>query len=54
MFRVPVSWTMCATIEVRADSLLEAVETAYALGTLPDGEYLEGSFVVHSDEVEEL
>ena len=54
--KIPVSWTMCAYIEVEANSVEEAIEIAlnheHEVGyDLPDeGAYVDGSFEIESDE----
>lgn len=45
-YRIPVSWTVMATIEVEAKSLAEAIEEADTRALPTDPEYMEGSFQV--------
>lgn len=51
LYRVHVSWTVCGTIEVEANTEEEAIKKAYD-SDLPNGEYLDDSFDI--DEIEEV
>ena len=47
-FLIPVTWMEAGLEEVEADSLEEAVQKARE-ASLPDGEYVDGSFEVNYD-----
>ncbi len=52
-----VTWEMCGTVKVMAHSLEEAMETFYKDLNhikLPDGEYVDSSFKLSTDDVEEM
>ena len=53
-FKVPVEWAMCGWVEVEADTPEEAVAAAREkLDDFPlptDGEYIDSSFQINSDE----
>ena len=50
-YSIPVSWTMISVIHVDATSLEEAKNKIYNdSGSLPIGEYLEGSFSIEEDD----
>jgi hypothetical protein len=54
-YRVPVSWMMCGSVYMEADSLDEAIEKVIEEdGPLPEGFYLDDSFQVDTDLAEEL
>jgi hypothetical protein len=46
-YRIPVSWSVMATIEVEAKSLAEAIEEADNRALPTDPEYIDGSFEVN-------
>jgi len=46
LYRIPVSWTVMATMEVEAASLDEAIEKADNMSLPTDPEYVEGSFQI--------
>lgn len=46
IYKIPVSWTVMATMEVEAESLEDAIEKADDLPLPTDTDYLEGSFQV--------
>ena len=52
-YKIPVTWSVCATMEVEANSLSEAITKAedMSLDTslLTDPEYIDGSFEVNVD-----
>ena len=60
-YKVPVEWSVYAVLDVEADSLEEAVEMVkndtdkngneFAL---PDGDYIDGSFKLGCDDIEEI
>ena len=58
--RIPVTWSMCGivTVEIEEDSIEEFVDNGgdiydlVADESLPDGDYVEGSFEPTSSEVE--
>jgi len=56
IFKLPVSWTSIGTMEINASSLEEAIAIAEdELTGLPeDSEYLEGSFEVNVDLIDEV
>jgi hypothetical protein len=47
-FYIPVSWSSYGNVYVQAKDLDDALEKAHN-ETLPDGEYMDGSFEVDSD-----
>ena len=53
-YRIPCSWEMYGVMEVKAESLKEAIEQAYC-EPLPNGNsaYIEASFKVDEDIVED-
>lgn len=54
VFKVPVQFTLCATMEIEAENIEKAVQIAED-GNLPpfeDCSYLEGSFQVFEEEIE--
>lgn len=53
-YRIPCVWTMYGYEKVRANSLKEAIELAEKAFGLPDGEYIDGSFEIDMEGVEEL
>ena len=53
-YKIPVYWTMFDTMEVEAESLKEAVSTAIDVLPLPKGLYVDGSFTVEMDTLNEL
>jgi len=53
LYRIPAEWKMYGYVEVRAESLDEAVEEAIA-ASLPLGTYVDGSFEVDYEAVEDL
>jgi len=50
--KIPVTWTVNATLEIEADSLEQAIEKAGKV-PLPEGEYMDGSFEIRHDLIEE-
>lgn len=46
-YKIPVSWEVCATLNIEAKSLQEAIDIANneELG-LPECEYVDGSFTI--------
>lgn len=53
-YKIPVYWTMYDTMEVEADSLREAVSKAIDVLPLPEGLYVDGSFTVEMDTLNEI
>jgi hypothetical protein len=53
-YKIPVYWTMYDTMEVEATSLKEAINLAIDVLPLPDGGYVDGSFRVEMDTLNEL
>lgn len=55
-YRIPVTWEMFGAIEVEAESLEEAIKLAENDDQClpPDGEYVDGSWVVDSEFAEFL
>jgi len=54
IYKIPVYWTMYDTMEVEADSLKEAINLAIDVLPLPDGEFIDGSFTVEMDTLNEI
>ena len=56
--KVAVTWQMCGYIDIPADTMEEAMEKFYNESDyikLPtNGEYVDGSFELSSDDVEEM
>lgn len=56
--KVAVTWEMCGYVDIEADTMEEAMETFKEDSDyikLPnDGEYVDGSFRLSSDDVEEM
>lgn len=55
--RVAVTWEMCGYVDIEADSLEEAMnkfnkESDYI--KLPNGDYVDGSFRLSTDDIEEM
>lgn len=56
-YKLPVSWEMCGIVEVEADSLEEAVayfENNSDHIAFPSGEYVDASFGLNMDSVEDI
>jgi len=54
IYKICVSWECYGQMEVKADSLEEAIEKAELLDyPLPEGEYVDGSFIVDEYELQE-
>jgi hypothetical protein len=53
-YKIPVYWTMFDTMYVEADSLKEAVNKAIDIMTLPEGDYVDGSFTVEMETLNEI
>ena len=53
-YKIPVYWTMFDTIEVEAKSLKEAINMAIDILPLSDGSYVDGSFTVEMDVLNEI
>ncbi len=53
-YKIPVYWTMFDTMYVEADSLKEAIEKAIDIMPLPDGDYVDGSFTVEMDTLNQI
>jgi len=54
IYKIPVYWTMFDTMEVEASSLKEAIDKAIDIMALPDGDYVDGSFTVETQTLNEL
>lgn len=54
IYKIPVYWTMFDTMEVEADSLKEAIDLAIDSLSLPDGDYVDGSFTVEMETLNEI
>jgi hypothetical protein len=53
-YKIPVYWTMFDTMYVEADSLKEAVSKAIDIMPLPQGDYVDGSFTVEMETLNEI
>jgi hypothetical protein len=53
-YKIPVYWTMYDTMEVEASSLKEAINKTIDTLPLPTGEFVDGSFTVEMDTLNEL
>jgi hypothetical protein len=53
-YKIPVYWTMFDTMDVEADSLKEAVSKAIDIMPLPEGDYVDGSFTVEMQTLNEV
>lgn len=49
---IPVRWEMFGEVRVTANSLDEAIETAYDAELPGDSEYIDGSFEVEHENIE--
>ena len=54
IYKIPVYWTMYDTMEVEATSLKEAIDLAIDTLPLPEGGYVDGSFTVEMDTLQEI
>lgn len=55
--KVAVTWEMCGYVDIEADTMEEAMEKFKKESDyikLPDGEYVDGSFRLTSENVEEM
>lgn len=55
--KVTVTWEMCGYVDIEADTMEEAMEKFKKESDyikLPDGEYVDGSFRLTSENVEEM
>ena len=48
-YRVPVSWSVCATMEIEAESQDDAIANALEAPLPTDNDYLDGSFKVDEE-----
>jgi len=53
-YKIPVSWTVTATMEIDAESLEDAILKAEDASLPTDPDYLDGSFEVDHDCIEYL
>lgn len=53
LYKIPVSWTVIATMEIYAKSLDEALELAQHEKLPTDNDYLEDSFQIETDGLED-
>ena len=60
-WKIPVTWQLCGTVEVEANTIEEAIEEFYRIEnsgeefSLPaDNEYVDGSFQLSTDDIDEL
>lgn len=53
-YKIPVYWTMYDTMEIEATSLKAAIDLAIDTLPLPDGGYVDGSFTVEMDTLNQL
>ena len=56
-FDLCVTWEMCGTVKVKANNLEEAMEIFHKTSDeimLPEGEYVDSSFKLSTDEVDEM
>lgn len=54
IYKIPVYWTMYDTMNVEADSLKQAIDLAIDTLPLPHGDYVDGSFTVEMDTLNEI
>lgn len=55
--KVAVTWEMCGYVDIEADTMEEAMEKFKKESDyikLPDGEYVDGSFRLTSEDVKEM
>ncbi len=56
--KLAVTWEMCGYVDVEADTLEEAMEKFYDecdyIKLPSDGEYIDGSFQLSTDDVDEM
>lgn len=57
IFNIPVTYSMCGIFEVKAETIEEAMRIAEeydgSIGAIKDKEYVDGSWQLTSNEVEE-
>lgn len=55
-WKIPVFWTMNGVVEIKADTLEEAIKKAYDAdrGLPDDGDYIENSFEVDNLNIDEI
>ena len=53
-YSVPCSWIMSGCLEVEAKDKEEAIQKAMDCGQLPEGEYIDSSFDVAEESIEEI
>ncbi len=53
-FLLPCKWTCVGEVQIDAENLDEAIEKAYSMNSLPDGDYDSGSFTVDVEEARAL
>jgi len=55
-YKIAVTWEVCGEIEIKANSLSEALKKAKADDTipLPEGSYVDGSFEINDEMSEYL
>jgi hypothetical protein len=53
-YKIPVYWTMFDTMRIEADSLKEAIDKAIDIMPLPEGDYVDGSFTVEMETLNEI
>jgi len=55
LFKIPVFWQMYGYMDIEAETLEEATQEAYSSERpLPDGDYVDGTFDVDEDIVEDM
>ena len=53
-YKIPVSWLMYGYISVTAESIEDAIDYADNESKLPEGSYVEASFEIDHDAIEEV
>jgi len=52
-YRIPIEWSLCEEVTVEAESLEDAIQLANEVPLPSNGEYIDGSFEVREEIVEE-
>lgn len=53
IYKLPCVWEVMGYMHIQADTMEEAIQEAYDRASLPDGEYVENSFAVDHEFIEE-
>lgn len=53
IYNIPVEWTVSTVLKIEADSLESAINKSDAVPLPDDAEYVDGSFAIHTDFLED-